>query len=104
MEAAIFPTLNLDDSTRERFCSRGQEDLLQDLAGTEKLGLSLCDLAELLVRFPVTLLASRAAVESWGAKAEIFGGFLTDTACAVSSSWFGADGARVRWRIGGSHG
>lgn len=76
----------------------------QDVTGTEKLGLDLYEVTRLLVRFPVTTLAFLAAVKSWCVMPEVLGNFLTDTAGAVSSSWFGADGTSGEWRIGGSHG
>jgi hypothetical protein len=70
----------------------------------KKLGLSLLELTELLVRRPVALLAGRAAVESRRTVAEVFGDFLSGTAAAVSGSWFGADCASHGWCGGGNHG
>jgi hypothetical protein len=104
VKPVILAALNLDDTSLECLFASGEEDFLQDLTGAEKLGLSLLEFAQLLVRVPVTLLASRAAVESRRVVAEKFGDFLGRTASAVRSSWFGADGAGHGGCGGGSHG
>jgi hypothetical protein len=104
VEPVIFRALNLDDTFLECLFASSEEGSFQDLTNTEKLGLSLLELTELLVRRPVTLLAGRAAVESRRTVAEVFGDFLSGTAAAVSGSWFGADCASHGWRGGGNHG
>jgi hypothetical protein len=104
VKLAVLFALNLDDILCVRLFSSGEEDFLQDLTSAEKLGLGLLEFAQLLVRVPVTLLASRTAVESRRVMAEKFCDFLGRTASAVRGSWFGADGAGHGGCGSGSHG